>query len=135
MSRKLIILTLSLYLLIIFAIPIIVLGQEQSIPNASQGGSSDTSIPNPLGNGEGMDDPRVVIGMGIKALLSLLGSVALAVFIYGGFLWLTAGGNEQRIQKGKDVLIWATLGLMVVFAAYAIVGFFLGGQFLAIFFI
>ena len=102
--------------------------------------SGTVCIPNPLtGNcdtgGGDSTDPRVIIGQGIKTVLGIVGSVALAVFIYGGVLWLTSGGNETRIKKGKDVILWATLGLVIIFAAYAIVGFFLGGGFLSIFFI
>lgn len=105
--------------------------------------SGTVCVPNPLNpntdacssNNPEYTDPRIIIGNGIKTVLGIIGSVALAVFIYGGVLWLTSGGNETRIKKGKDVILWATLGLVIIFAAYAIVGFFLGGGFLSIFFI
>jgi hypothetical protein len=115
---------------IVLAAPFIQ-GTPPSIP---QGGcdTQGCELKNPLGTDN--TDPRVIIGQGIRTILGIVGSVALAVFIYGGILWLTSGGNEQRIKKGKDVILWATLGLVVIFAAYAIVGFFLGGGFLGIFF-
>ncbi|MCK4539930.1 hypothetical protein KAU09_02120 [Candidatus Parcubacteria bacterium] len=40
-------------------------------------------------------------------------------FIYGGFTWMLAAGSSEKVQKGKDILIWATLGLVVIFSAYA----------------
>ncbi len=64
-----------------------------------------------------------LIGTIIKAVLGVVGALALAMFVYGGFLWLTSGGNPDRIKKGKDVLIWATIGLIVIFSSYALVDF------------
>ena len=85
--------------------------------------TTTTSIPdgvnliNPLAT----SDVRVILGTIIKAALGLSGSIALLMFILGGFLWLTAGGNPEKIEKGKQVLIWATVGLIVIFFAYTIV--------------
>lgn len=143
MGKKIYVLTLSLFLFIISASSII--AQGQGTPPLGQS-SGKVCVPNPLdystdacspGSPDNPEytDPRVIIGNGIKTVLGIIGSVALAVFIYGGVLWLTSGGNETRIKKGKDVILWATLGLVIIFAAYAIVGFFLGGGFLSIFFI
>ncbi len=64
-----------------------------------------------------------LIGSIIKAVLGVVGALTLAMFVYGGFLWLTSGGNPDRIKKGKDVLIWATIGLIVIFSSYALVDF------------
>ncbi len=36
---------------------------------------------------------------------------------------MTAGGNEKNVQKGKDVLVWAVIGLVVIFSSYAILSF------------
>lgn len=107
--------------------------QPQGQVTQPAGAGGTVSLPNPLG--ENNNDPREVIGQGIKVILGVLGSITLAVFIYGGLLWLTSAGNDQRIKKGKDVLFWAVLGLLVIFSAYTIINFFLGGQFLGIFFI
>lgn len=79
-------------------------------------------LPNPLGT----TDIRVIIANIIRAALGVVGSVALLMFIYGGFLWMTAAGNEKKVQQGKDTLVWATLGLAIIFAAYAILNFVIG---------
>jgi hypothetical protein len=47
------------------------------------------------------------------------------MFIYGGFLWIMSGGNEDNVKKGKETLKWAVLGLVVVFASYSILNFIL----------
>lgn len=56
----------------------------------------------------------------IGSVLSFLGVVFLAVMIYGGILWMTARGNEQRVDKAKNLIIDAIVGLVIVTAAYAI---------------
>jgi hypothetical protein len=43
--------------------------------------------------------------------------------IYAGILWMTAQGNEQQVSKAKNLLINATIGLIITLAAYAITSF------------
>jgi hypothetical protein len=69
------------------------------------------------------DDIPTLAGTVIKAVLGFVGSVALLAFIYGGFLWLTSGGNPEKIKKGKDVLIWAAIGLAFIFGSYVVASF------------
>lgn len=76
-------------------------------------------LPNPLGS----TDIRLIIGRVINAFLGIVGAVALLMFVIGGYYWLISGGSTQQIEKGKKTLVWATLGLIVVFASYLIVGF------------
>lgn len=78
-----------------------------------------TKLNNPLNE----TDPRVIIGRIIKSLLGVSGALALLMFIYGGILWIVSGGSQEKINKGKDTLIWATFGLAIIFMAYALVGF------------
>ncbi len=72
---------------------------------------------NPLGE----EDVRVIIGKVISAALSVVGTLALLMFVYGGVLWLTSRGDTKMVQKGKDTLMWATLGIVIIFASYVIV--------------
>lgn len=81
-----------------------------------------SGLQNPLGT----SDPRIIIGNVIKALLGVTGSLALAVFILGGFTWVTSAGSEEKIRKGKEMILWAALGLFIIFASYALVQFVIG---------
>lgn len=56
----------------------------------------------------------------VRAILGVVGAVALAMFVYGGLTWMTSAGNSQRIEKGKETLIWATTGLLAIFLSYGI---------------
>lgn len=68
-------------------------------------------------------DIRLIIARIIRAALGLLGIVLVVIVMYAGFLWMTAGGNEEQINKGKKMLINATIGLAIILSAYAIVSF------------
>jgi len=59
----------------------------------------------------------------IRYLLSFLGVVAVVILIYGGFLWMTARGDEERVRKAKKTIINGLIGLIVVLLSYAIVSF------------
>ncbi len=72
-------------------------------------------------------DINILIGHIVQSVLGIVGALALAMFIYGGFLWLLSGGNNEQVQKGKNVLIYASLGLIIIFSAYAIVHYILLG--------
>ena len=73
-----------------------------------------------LDNPIGTDRPQELIGRIIRGLLGLTGSLALAVFTYGGFIWMTAAGSPERVRHGKNTITWAALGLVLIFSSYAI---------------
>jgi hypothetical protein len=85
-------------------------------PNAPSVGSS-TTLQNPLGQGVTI---QAVVGRVIRIFTGVSGSLALLMFVYGGFLWLTSSGNAQQVDKGKKVMVWATIGLFIIFGSYAI---------------
>lgn len=82
---------------------------------------------NCLDNPIGVDDPRIFIGRLIKGILGLSGSVALLMFVYGGVVYLTAQGENERIQRAKSTLTWATVGLVVIFGSYAFLSYLFKG--------
>lgn len=57
----------------------------------------------------------------LKLLLSFAGIVVVIMIVYGGYLYMTAGGNDEQAEKGKGVLINSSIGLVVVLLAYTIV--------------
>lgn len=77
-------------------------------------------LANPLGAGA---TAQGVIGSVIDKVLGVVGALALIMFIYGGITWMTAMGNDQQITKGKNILMWSALGLIVIFSSYALVKF------------
>lgn len=59
----------------------------------------------------------------VRYALGLAGILALAGIIYGGFLYMTAGDSQDRIQSGKQAVFYSIFGLIVIGLAYAIVNF------------
>jgi len=80
---------------------------------------------NPLGGTNeapgGVTSVPALIANIIKTILGVVGAVALFMFVWGGFGWLTSGGNPDKVKQGRDTLVWATIGLLVIFASYTLV--------------
>lgn len=64
-----------------------------------------------------------VVGTIIKAFLGLLGIIFVILMIVAGFNWMTAGGDEAKIEKATSTIRSAVIGLIIVVAAYAITYF------------
>lgn len=81
-------------------------------------GGGGTTLDNPLG-----DTFEDIVKSVITAILGLTGVLALLAFIYGGLVWMTSGGDPAKVKKGKDVMLWAVFGIIIIFAAYAVLTF------------
>lgn len=68
-------------------------------------------------------DPRTLVARFIRIGLSLLGTIFLCLTVYAGFLWMTAGGNEEQAGKARRLLYDAVIGLAIVLAAYSLTYF------------
>jgi len=86
-------------------------------------GLSDTIKEGNLKEALSPTDPRVRAGQIIGVVLSFIGVIFLILMIYAGILWMTASGNDQQVNKAKNLMINAIIGLIIVFAAYAITAY------------
>lgn len=59
----------------------------------------------------------------VQWVLGFLGLIAVIMILYGGFIWITAGGNEDKVASAKKIISAAVVGLIVVLLAWAIVTF------------
>jgi len=57
----------------------------------------------------------------VNFALPYLALAAFIGFIYAGFLYVTAYGNDEQVQKSKKILIYVVVGLLVVILSYSIV--------------
>lgn len=80
-------------------------------------------ITNPLGDTK---DIETVIADIVKGALGLTAVLAVGFIVYGGFLYISAAGDETQIKKGKEAIIGAVIGIIVIGLAYAIVQFVIG---------
>ncbi|MCX6784338.1 MAG: pilin [Candidatus Komeilibacteria bacterium] len=109
-----------LLFLLLSALPTLVLGVvnpaqgDTPVPAGANANAGNYVLDNPLGNANTVQN---VIENIIKALLGLVGVIALVMFILGGFKILTAGGDGKKVRTGLDTMLWATLGLLLIFAS------------------
>jgi len=54
-------------------------------------------------------------------LLSIIGSVTLLMFVYGGFTWLTSGGSPDKIKRGRDIMVNTVIGIVIVLGAATVI--------------
>ncbi len=73
--------------------------------------------------GLGTQDVRTTVSNVIKAFMGLLGIVAVVIILLGGFKWMTAGGNEEKVSEAKKLIISGIIGLIIIMSAYAIAQF------------
>jgi hypothetical protein len=57
----------------------------------------------------------------IDYFLGFLGIICVAMIIYGGFLFVTAGANEENAAKGKKILTYAGIGIVVILLSFVVV--------------
>ena len=62
----------------------------------------------------------------ISAFLSIIGVLLLIYMLYAGYNWMTAQGEEEKVEKAKDTLKRAIIGAIIIIAAYAISIFVMG---------
>ncbi|MBI4592229.1 hypothetical protein HY733_02165 [Candidatus Uhrbacteria bacterium] len=59
----------------------------------------------------------------IRLALGFLGIIAVVIILLGGFKWMTAGGNDDKVKDAKKLIFSGLTGLVIVIAAYAIATF------------
>ncbi|MFA6304274.1 MAG: Ig-like domain-containing protein [Patescibacteria group bacterium] len=104
-------LTSMVILVAVFVLPILALAQ--------------TSLGfEPVGStGLGTRDLKDIIILIIKIFLGFLGIIAVGLIIWGGYTWMTSGGEEDKISEGKKIITNAVIGLVIILSSYAIVLF------------
>lgn len=73
--------------------------------------------------GLGNTDIRTTAAAIIRVAMGLLGIVAVVIILIGGFYWMTAGGDEGRVETGKKWIFSGIIGLAIILSAYALANF------------
>jgi len=71
----------------------------------------------------GTKDIRTSVGQIINVLMGFLGVIAVVIVLIGGFKWMTAGGNEEKVGEAKKLIMSGVIGLAIVLASYSIATF------------
>lgn len=59
----------------------------------------------------------------VNMMLFILGAIAVIMIIIGGIRYATSNGDQAGVKAGKDIVLYAVIGLIVAILAYAIVNF------------
>lgn len=62
----------------------------------------------------------------VNFLLGFLGFICVLFFIYAGFLYVTSQGSEEKVGEAKKIMLYCLIGIVIIFASYAIVNTILG---------
>jgi len=86
--------------------------------------------------GTGGVEPTIDLVQGVaevvgftNIIVSIVGPVAILALLGGGFMYISAGGEEEKMAKAKRLIVSALVGLIIIYGAFAIVSTFVGGQF------
>ena len=73
----------------------------------------------------GNKDPRETVAQIINVAMLFLGIIAVGIVLVGGFKWMTAGGNDEKVGEAKKLMGSGVIGLVIVLAAWGIATFIL----------
>lgn len=113
-----------LILTAIMVLPYFVFAQGTSTPNSFNPALEKLQT---VAEGGGYVEPNlaIVVGTVIRAALSLLGGVFIILIVIGGYDWMTAEGNEQKVEKAQNYIRRAIIGLIITLSAWAMWAFIL----------
>ncbi|MFH0856718.1 MAG: hypothetical protein V1860_02365 [bacterium] len=112
-------------LLILFGFLGVLFSQTQKIVIAQEVWGEGDTVKTNIEQETGLTakDPRLIIANIIKIFLGFLGLLTLLIIMYAGFLWMTAGGESEKIDQAKKLLKNAVIGILIILSSYAIVNF------------
>ncbi|HSR89366.1 MAG TPA: pilin [Candidatus Udaeobacter sp.] len=114
---------LVLYIIGLAILPASVLAQTSPAKNCNfnASGQEICSLDNPLSSGT---EATGIINVIIKGALGIIGALTLLMLIWGGFQWLTSAGNPEKVKTGTQTMVWAIIGVILVFSSYLLLSTF-----------
>lgn len=67
--------------------------------------------------------PLVMAWNAIRIFLSFLGILVIIAFLYGGWMYMTSQGNQEKTEKAKKILLQAAIGTAVILASFSVAWF------------
>jgi hypothetical protein len=67
--------------------------------------------------------PAAIAAVIIQSALGLLGIIFVVLVIYGGFMYMTSAGESDKVKKAKNIILYAAIGVIIIFLAYALTTF------------
>jgi len=113
---------LSALLLMIVLMPSVTLAQDSGLKKSLfLLNNLNTQVTGQTPSNE--DRVALTVAALIQTAISLIGLIMVVLIVYAGFLWLTARGNDQQVERAQSYIKNAILGIIVIMMAYAITVF------------
>ncbi|MFA4942206.1 MAG: hypothetical protein WC564_01035 [Patescibacteria group bacterium] len=68
-------------------------------------------------------DPREIVARIINTAMMFLGIIAVVIILLGGFKWMTAAGNEDKVSEAQKLMGAGVIGLVIILASWGIASF------------
>jgi len=68
------------------------------------------------------EDLASAVGAVMFQFLGLLGIVLVSYMVYGGYIWMTAQGSEEKVKQAKTIIRNGIIGIIIVFSSAVIMG-------------
>ena len=99
------------------------------VPASAQSCADDNyTITNGVNCAKGEDTPTSLFGgegsiftVVVNILLFIIGAICVIMLIWGGIRYTTSAGNSANVTAAKNTIMYAIIGLIIAFLAYAIV--------------
>ena len=136
MSHKIKSYVLALFSILTLALPVIApiavyaasgCGNNNIASNVADGATTASGAPtdtiNCTASNVGTGSIGTLAASIVKIFSLIVGAVSVIMIIYGGFRYITSGGDSNRVGSAKNTLIYAVIGLLIVALAQLIVHF------------
>jgi hypothetical protein len=110
-------------LLVLIGLPLI--AHAQTTGTGTGTGAWGTLIPTTLFSGTAGNLTTIIKNI-IQIVLIAAGLIAFVYLIIGGYQYITAGGNAEQATAARTTLLNAIIGLVIIFASYAVISWFMG---------
>jgi len=84
-------------------------------------GGTENTVQNATGLGN--EDPREMAANVVNIMLGFLGIIAVVIILLGGFKWMTAAGNEDKVAEAKKMIAAGVIGLLIILMAFGVAQF------------
>ena len=139
MKNRIFVFLILLAFIFSFSVMVTNVFAEKAVPNANPSKDKESVAPeDPVkAGGYGLEETTketsiskdnigVFIGIIIKYVFAILGSILVALIIYGGVLYMTAAGNEKRVETAKTTLTYAVIGVTICLTGFVLTSYILG---------
>jgi len=78
---------------------------------------------NPFKYSTGQAGVFQIVGKVINFIVGICGMISMMMYMYAGFLWMSAAGNSDNVSKAQSLVFWNTMAMILLLSSYMILRF------------